>query len=93
MQKNLVSIVVAAVLLLSASTLFWVGAVRESSAAQNSETSAVRWEYLFCDGNGTGSMSPLNELGKDGWELVSTVCDSSAGGNGSVRHYLKRKLP
>lgn len=66
-----------------------------TSAAFNVIESPVRWEYKTCDGNGTGTDSPLelNKLGRDGWELVATICDNSAGGNGIVRHYLKRKLP
>ncbi len=68
---------------------------RETSVASSAVKSSTRWEYKLCDGNGTGSTAPvnLNELGKEGWELVSTICDNSAGGNGIVRHYLKRKLP
>lgn len=66
---------------------------REKSVAPSAVKSITRWEYKLCDGNGTGSTVPinLNELGKEGWELVSTICDNS-GGNGVVRHYLKRKL-
>ncbi len=67
---------------------------RETSVAPSAVKSSTRWEYKLCDGNGTGSTAPLNlnELGQEGWELVSTICDNSAGGNGIVRHYLKRKL-
>ena len=80
------------VLFLSCSLLvIWSSPTRESYAAQSAVDSAIRWEYRLYDGNGTGSMAPLNELGKEGWELVSTVCDNSVGGNGTVRHYLKRK--
>jgi hypothetical protein len=93
MQKNPIWMVVTVLLVFFGALVFWGSAIRESSAAQDSELAASRWEYTMFEGNGTGSISPLNDLGKDGWELVSTVCDTSTGGNGSVRHYLKRKLP
>ncbi len=49
-------------------------------------------EYRMYVCNGTGSMSPLNELGKMVGNWYQRFCDTSAGGNGSVRHYLKRSF-
>ena len=70
-----------------------------SVGAQSSSTKSERWEYklLYINvGFGSGSWeqrineanATLNDLGKEGWELVSTMANS-----GDTRFVFKRKLP
>jgi hypothetical protein len=47
----------------------------------------VRWEYMVIN---TSYIEALNQLGREGWELVSTIGNPGANND---RHYFKRRLP
>ena len=48
----------------------------------------MKWEYLIVDGSGEDLLKTMNDLGKQGWELVSV-----AGDHYSVRSlYFKRPI-
>jgi hypothetical protein len=52
-----------------------------------------KWEYKVVHGP---SQSELNQLGAEGWELVSVIADVSGDAystSSSIKAYLKRPLP
>jgi hypothetical protein len=64
--------------------------------SQKAAPAKVSWEYHVTGGNNWLEVSPkLNELGSQGWELVSvtevgSTANQNGGSGGSVTVYLKR---
>ncbi len=60
----------------------------------------VNWEYtiisirqkIMSDKDVGEAKKILNDLGKDGWELIEVIPLTSAGENVGTRFFLKRKI-
>ena len=69
--------------------------IRRDTTPVGHHEAMARWEYKCIEAQGTilqggvrGDVEALNDAGEEGWELVSTPCDSY--GN-PKRYFLKRR--
>jgi len=77
MKKNAILLVLAIILLTMA--------LISCSKAQAQTFVQERWEYRSI--NNSGSTEGFNDLGREGWELVTVT-----GSNSVYRFYFKRRL-
>jgi hypothetical protein len=50
-----------------------------------------KWEYMTLIEKIVDMLENLNDFGRQGWELVSSV-EFESGGSKFVKHFLKRRL-
>lgn len=53
----------------------------------------TKWEYLTIDSANTDVTERFNELGNQGWELATTISDSSQSDGTKHHHVFKRPIP
>jgi hypothetical protein len=53
----------------------------------------MKWEYYRFERLERGTTDELNELGLDGWELVSVISDGGSTRGTSLTYFLKRLFP
>jgi len=76
MKKTLFGLA-AALAIAGASSLFIGASKPEAPKAAPAAAARVKWEYKAVAAKGKEAEDTMNELGKEGWELVSMTVTSS----------------